>query len=247
MPTHAFVVSFDVVVLVGVLLLVFALLPAVLSRNVSRSVGWYSLMAGWFVYTLSYGLVIGYQEGDVPPPSSLCVTQTLLIYAGPTLVATSFLCHHVEVSPKSRFLSHRTNLKFQFYLIISGLREGHTRPPSQLRTFLNMKLIGMPWVVFLINIVAVSFLIFFGNHLREVELAPTQFYCHLSNSIPQPISSTITGAIVAGVTGIVIPLEGLANKTASSLFADTQSSFTDRLDRISAIQELDRISPPQQT
>lgn len=182
MFTYDIVILFDVLVLLSILLVAFALLPAVSSRYVSRSVGWYSLMTGWLVFSLSYGLIVGYQ-GERRPPLSLCTFQTLLIYAVPQLVATSLLCYYIE-----------------FYLIISGLRTGKLRSPSQTRTFL---LAVAPWVVFFFNIVTVSILIFPGNRLHLVERAPNNFYCHLSNPIP----ATITSATVIGVIGVLLPLE----------------------------------------
>lgn len=42
-------------------------------------------MTGWLLYSLSYGLLVGRQEGPDEPPLGLCITQTLLIYAVPVL------------------------------------------------------------------------------------------------------------------------------------------------------------------
>lgn len=186
MFTSNSVIVFDSLILLSILLVIFALLPALLSRNVSRSVGWYSLMTGWLVYSISYGLIVGYQEGERGPPRGLCVTQTLLIYAVPQLVATSLLCYYIE-----------------FHLIISGLRNGKTGPPSRTRTFL---LTVAPWIVFFSDIIGVSILLFPGKHLHLVERAPNHLFCHIPyNSYPIP--ATITSAVVAGSIGIAIPLE----------------------------------------
>jgi len=85
MPSHhSLVVFFDVVVFVAIALSFFTFLPAILSKNVHRSIGWYSLIAAWLVYSLSYALLIGKQEGP-DPPFGLCAFQSLLIYAVPTL------------------------------------------------------------------------------------------------------------------------------------------------------------------
>lgn len=82
---HALVVLFDVIVLLAVLLFVFTLTPAIFSKKVQRSIGWYNLMTAWSVYSLSYGLLIGRQETPDPPPLGICLTQTLVIYAVPPL------------------------------------------------------------------------------------------------------------------------------------------------------------------
>ncbi|KXN90377.1 hypothetical protein AN958_04246 [Leucoagaricus sp. SymC.cos] len=183
MFTRTAVIIFDVLVLISVLLTVLTLLLAVLSRNVSQSAGWYGLMTGWVIYALSYGLIVGYQEGEKEPPLGVCAFQTLLIYAAPALVATNFLCYYVE-----------------FYLIISGLRKGKLRPLNQMRT---LALATLPWLVFLIVIIMVLILIFPGQRLNLVRRSPTHFYCHLANKLP----STINAAIISVMIGIALPLE----------------------------------------
>ena len=85
MPSqHSLVVLFDVFVFAGIGLSLCTFLPAILSKNVYRSIGWYSLMTAWLVYSLSYALLIGKQEGP-DPPFGLCVFQSLLVYATPPL------------------------------------------------------------------------------------------------------------------------------------------------------------------
>jgi len=85
MPSHhSLIVFFDVAVFMAIVLSLCTFLPAILSKNVRRSIGWYSLIAAWLVYSLSYALLIGKQEGT-DPPSGLCVFQSLLIYAVPAL------------------------------------------------------------------------------------------------------------------------------------------------------------------
>jgi hypothetical protein len=81
---HSLVVLFDAIVLVATILCLCTIVPAILSRTVHRSIAWYSLMTAWLVYSVSYGLLIGKQEGP-NPPFGLCLLQTLLVYAGPPL------------------------------------------------------------------------------------------------------------------------------------------------------------------
>lgn len=85
MSSHTLVVLFDVTVLLAILLFVFTWAPAVFSKKVQRSIGWFNLMTAWSVYSLSYGLLVGRQEIPGPPPFSICLAQTLLIYAAPPL------------------------------------------------------------------------------------------------------------------------------------------------------------------
>lgn len=85
MTSHVTVILFDVLVLLSALLIVCTLLPAIFSKAVERTPGWYSLIAGWFLFSLSYGLLIGRQEGLEEPPLGLCVMQSVLVYGVPPL------------------------------------------------------------------------------------------------------------------------------------------------------------------
>ncbi|KAF9446234.1 hypothetical protein P691DRAFT_708956, partial [Macrolepiota fuliginosa MF-IS2] len=180
---HTLVVLFDILVLVAVILLLCTLLPAVFSKNVHRSVGWYNLMITWLVYSLSYGLLVGRQVESIEPPLGLCLFQTLLIYAVPALVSVSMVCYNIE-----------------FYLIISGLRYSNPRQPSFSRAFW---LVATPWLVFLMIVLEVLLLVFPGKQLRLVSLAANNFYCHLKNLVPVQVTASV--CVCAAV--ILIPLE----------------------------------------
>jgi hypothetical protein len=85
MPTHATIVAFDILVFLSALLFLCALVTAVLSKSVDRSLCWYNLMIAGLVYSLSFGCIIGKQETADQPPLALCVTQAVLINAAPVL------------------------------------------------------------------------------------------------------------------------------------------------------------------
>lgn len=89
---HALVVLYDVIVLVAIILSLCTFLPAIFSKSVQRSIGWYSLTTAWLVYSMSYGLLIGKQEGP-KPPLGLCLLQALLVYAVPPLWVYFYLLH----------------------------------------------------------------------------------------------------------------------------------------------------------
>ncbi|KAF9445476.1 hypothetical protein P691DRAFT_777551 [Macrolepiota fuliginosa MF-IS2] len=180
---HALVVLFDVTVLLAIILFLCTLLPAVFSKSVQRSIGWYSLMTAWLTYSLSYGLLIGRQEEPIEPPLGLCLFQTLLVYAVPPLVAVGTLCYYIE-----------------FYLIVSSLRSNNPRRPSFSRTFC---LAIAPWLVFLMIILEVLLLVFPGKRLHLVDRAANNFYCHLENDIP----NQVTAAVIIAAMVILIPLE----------------------------------------
>ncbi|KAF9446245.1 hypothetical protein P691DRAFT_761807 [Macrolepiota fuliginosa MF-IS2] len=88
----------------------------------------------------------------------------------------------------------------QFYLVISSLRCGNPRQSSFSRT---LWLIIAPWLTFLMIILGVLVVIFPGNCLHLVDLAASNFYCHLENVIPEQV----TAAVVIGAMAVLIPLE----------------------------------------
>ncbi|KAF9446246.1 hypothetical protein P691DRAFT_828000 [Macrolepiota fuliginosa MF-IS2] len=180
---RALIVLFDVIVLVAVTLFSCMLAVVAFSKNIHRSIGWYNLMTSWLVYSLSYGLLVGRQEGPAKPPSGLCLFQTSLVYAVPPLVAVSTLCYYIE-----------------FYLIISGLRSGSPRQSSFSRTFW---LVITPWLVFLVIVLEVLLFIFPGGHLHLLDAATHDFYCNLDNIVP----NQVTAAIIICAMAILIPLE----------------------------------------
>ncbi|EKM78816.1 hypothetical protein AGABI1DRAFT_107289, partial [Agaricus bisporus var. burnettii JB137-S8] len=181
---HILIIVFDVFVLLGLIMFVCTLLPAILSKTVQRSVAWYSLMLAWLTFSLSYGLLVGRQEGE-EPPRTLCLVQALLIYGVPALVATGMLCYYIE-----------------FFLIIINLGSGQPRrsnPPS-----VRFLLVAMPWIVFVAIIIEVLLLIYVRDRLSALERSVTGFYCHLGDNLPNQISAGVVGFCML----VLIPLEG---------------------------------------
>ncbi|KAF9450979.1 hypothetical protein P691DRAFT_788090 [Macrolepiota fuliginosa MF-IS2] len=86
MSRHTLVIAFDVLCFLAVLSILCTLLPAMLSRNVKRSVGWYSLMVAWLLFSVGYVLLVGRQERPEEPPRGLCLAQVLLTYPAPALM-----------------------------------------------------------------------------------------------------------------------------------------------------------------
>ncbi|XP_006455641.1 hypothetical protein AGABI2DRAFT_121542 [Agaricus bisporus var. bisporus H97] len=154
-----------------------------LSKSVVRSPSWYNLIAAWFVYSLSYGLLVGRQEGPDQPPMGLCLAQTLLIYAVPALVTSATFNLYIEVSARLHPIGS-VDRDFVARSDTSGA-ENQTR-------FLP-----------LIIIEVVLQLIFPGGRFHLVGRAPTNFFCHLADNLP----STITGGVAATIGSIMLPLQ----------------------------------------
>ncbi|KAF7759911.1 hypothetical protein Agabi119p4_11606 [Agaricus bisporus var. burnettii] len=154
-----------------------------LSKSIVRSPSWYNLLAAWLVYSLSYGLLVGRQEGPGQPPIGLCLAQTLLIYAVPPLVTSATL-----------------NLYIDLYLILREVRSGVFNGSKQRRSFW---LVIVPWLIFVVIIIELLLLIFPGHRFHLVERTPTNFYCHLGDTLP----SIITGGVVVAITSTMLPLQ----------------------------------------
>ncbi|XP_006459460.1 hypothetical protein AGABI2DRAFT_177395, partial [Agaricus bisporus var. bisporus H97] len=181
---HILIIVFDVFVLLGLIMFVCTLLPAILSKTVQRSVAWYSLMLAWLTFSLSYGLLVGRQEGE-EPPRTLCLVQALLIYGVPALVATGMLCYYIE-----------------FFLIIINLGSGQPRRSNS--PSVRFLLVAMPWIVFVAIIIEVLLLIYVRDRLSALERSVTGFYCHLGDNLPNQISAGVVGFCML----VLIPLEG---------------------------------------
>ncbi len=152
--SHAAIVLFDTFSLLAVFLIAITMLPAIVSRSIRRSAGWYNLMATWLLFSIGYTLLIGKQEGPVKPPLGLCLAQILITYPAPTSLVHSFvrkfgyLLTMIQGLPVAYFHTIlRCELPFlccstieligtlQFYLIISNLKSGNIGKATSLRTF----------------------------------------------------------------------------------------------------------------
>lgn len=184
--SHGWILFFDITVLLGVFLATCILLPALFSKNVHRSIGWYSMMGAWLVYGLSYSLLIGLQERDDPPPKGLCLLQTLLIYPAPVLAASATLCYYIE-----------------FYFIVSSCkRENLAQVTSPSRTRV-IWLALIPWIVWMAALFETGLILFHGDNISLLERAEHRFYCHLRLIAP----SLVTGALALFMVAVLIVLQ----------------------------------------
>lgn len=75
---------FNTLLFLGGFLNATILVVAFWSRHVHRRTGWYNVLVSWVIYSISYLLIFGYQNG--PEPSfGVCIAQAALIYSCPVL------------------------------------------------------------------------------------------------------------------------------------------------------------------
>ncbi|KAJ3552477.1 hypothetical protein NP233_g12875 [Leucocoprinus birnbaumii] len=173
--SHGLILFFDATVLLGAFLIICILVPAILSTSIHRSIGWYSMMAAWLMYSSSYALLIGLQEGEEEPPRGICLAQTLFIYPAPVLAASATLCYYVE-----------------FYSIVSGLKcpdLAYAHSPSAATRRISLAVI--PWILWLLTICEVSLVILSGDNVSLLERAEHRFYCHLRLDAPWIVSAVL--------------------------------------------------------
>lgn len=91
LPVPMLVVAFNVVQIIGLVMLGAVLLTACLVKDVKRSSAWYLFMATWLFYTAAHLLLAGQQIGP-NPMFGLCLFQASLIYSTPVLFVFPFVC-----------------------------------------------------------------------------------------------------------------------------------------------------------
>lgn len=74
---------------VALALICFTLAPALFSAKVRRRLPWTAQMITWLVYSASYLLLVGRQQGQ-EPQQELCLFQTALIYSVDPLYVVNF-------------------------------------------------------------------------------------------------------------------------------------------------------------
>ncbi|KAJ7148119.1 hypothetical protein C8R43DRAFT_1236989 [Mycena crocata] len=87
---------FNTFACLGLVWLSAVLITAAASPTVHRSTAWFAQLGAWTTYSFSYVIIIGRQTGP-PPPYTLCLFQTGLIYTCPPLASSAGLCFLVDV------------------------------------------------------------------------------------------------------------------------------------------------------
>ncbi|KAK0213580.1 hypothetical protein IW262DRAFT_1466891 [Armillaria fumosa] len=93
----ALVIAFDTLQMLGLVLLLALLAPALLSRNVKRTATWFGMIVSVIIYCVSYSILmfIGRQDDPEPTPG-VCLFQVCLVYSTPILSVFCALSYIVE-------------------------------------------------------------------------------------------------------------------------------------------------------
>jgi hypothetical protein len=182
-PTNSLlptIVTFDVLQVVGLVLILLTLLPALLSRSVIRIKSWVTLMLSCLVYGASFLLLVGNQATDKDPSLALCLIQSGLIYAAPPLCAAACLVFVIEL-----------------HLRLSATLQGAECKESTIYWLL--------WILPLTHTVLFWFAVISGlSDLETIERSDANLFCHVNQSAP----TLTTGATCVAFLAAMMILEG---------------------------------------
>ncbi|PBK71596.1 hypothetical protein ARMSODRAFT_1002687 [Armillaria solidipes] len=82
----AFIVAFDTLQVLGLVLLLALLAPAIFSPNVKRTATWFGMTVSVIIYCVSYSILMFVGGQDGPEPSAgVCLFQACLVHSAPIL------------------------------------------------------------------------------------------------------------------------------------------------------------------
>ncbi|PPQ84888.1 hypothetical protein CVT24_013069, partial [Panaeolus cyanescens] len=194
-PDVGLIVAFDILYILGFVLVTAILLTAWLSSQVQRSSLWFLFLGSWSVASFANLLLLGNQTNR-NPNKALCLIQASLIYASPVLNATTCLS----------FMTH-------VYLSVRITIESASRLPTVSTRMLHV----LPWVSFLAVIVEVIAV----GLMDPKQLVPdaSGMYCHIMNPLPNRISATLTIACMV----VVIILDVLVTRILRTVWQESRT------------------------
>lgn len=204
-PHVNLITAFDALYILGFIAVTAILLTAWLSSQIHRSSLWFLFVGSWSVASLANLLLLGNQTNPTPN-GALCLAQASLIYAAPVLNATSCLS----------FMTH-------VYFSVSLTVESGPRMPLLSTRMLHI----LPWFAFIFvitEVVAVGVI-----HHDSVVPDASGMYCHITNSLPNRISASMT--IVCMIS--VIVLDVLVTRILRRTWHETRSITASRPQSVS--------------
>lgn len=120
-PDLQLIVAFNVLQIVGFLLLVPVILTAWLSPRVRRTSTWFSFVLSWVLSSVAYFILMGQQTGP-PPNAGVCLFQAALIYATPALYVCVTVGYWLMLMQRSRnaftAVAYLLQVSLAFWLVV---------------------------------------------------------------------------------------------------------------------------------
>ncbi|RDB27488.1 hypothetical protein Hypma_003845 [Hypsizygus marmoreus] len=178
-------IAFIVLQLAGGFGLLVTLLTAIVSPSVKRYSTWYSFGTSWILSSISYSLLaIAGQRTGPKPAFGLCLAQSALIYAAPSLTACTTLA----------LITH----------MLLNLRRLLANAPFRTNSGAVAALLIVPYIVWLAMFVGV--LLYGLSNPDTVRRSLNGTYCDSTNSTMSKISSLIVMCcmvLIVGQQGVI--------------------------------------------
>ncbi|KAH8830648.1 hypothetical protein DL96DRAFT_1707454 [Flagelloscypha sp. PMI_526] len=153
--------AFNIINIVGAIGIAVIFLTALCAKSISRWREWYLLLFMWFITTISYLLLIGWQSEE-GPPSGLCLFQATMIYAShpsSALAAIAFVVREWFAVRSIVYKSQSLSATKGHWLFISPI---------------------ILWIAIMIEISSAD--------VSQIRRSSTGMYCRVASNIPNVIS-----------------------------------------------------------
>ncbi|KAJ7622288.1 hypothetical protein FB45DRAFT_123834 [Roridomyces roridus] len=183
----AAVLAFNILSLLGFLLLILVFLTACLSPTVKRVSTWYSYIISWTIFCITAFVVLGHQApGDPPPSFALCVVDSALMYASRPFAgfATLALILHLYLNISTRLKNADGYVRREHVIALLGF------PPAvYILMFLYTLILGI-------------------RTPDQVELEVGGFYCHIASQTPAIVGAALVvlGTSVSLIIEVLIAI-----------------------------------------
>jgi len=171
--------AFVVLQLIGAFGLLAVILTAAVGRYVKRSSTWYNFGISWIISSVSYTLLaIAGQRTGAEPDFGVCVVQSALIYAAPSLTGCTTLA----------LITH----------MLMNIRRLLANAPFSTNARVVVALLVVPYIVWLA--IFLSALLYGIANPDTIQRSPNTTYCNSTNTLWSKVSSLI----VAGCMVLIV-------------------------------------------
>ncbi|KAK0236699.1 hypothetical protein EDD85DRAFT_1023515 [Armillaria nabsnona] len=175
---NTLVIAFDTLLVLGLVLLLALLAPALFSSNIKRTATWFGMIISLIIYCASYSILmfIGGQDGPEPSPG-VCLFQACLVHSTPPF---SIFC----------------GLSFAMELLVHFFRTFRGKTPSRITPIIL--LVSSSFLSFC---VALEVLVVGLKSPGDVQRNESHLYCHVTTTIPNLVAC-ILGIVMSLATMI---------------------------------------------
>ncbi|PBK92509.1 hypothetical protein ARMGADRAFT_1063466 [Armillaria gallica] len=228
---NALVVAFDTLQVLGLVLLLALLAPALFSSNIKRTATWFGMIISVIIYCVSYSILMFIGGQDDPEPSAgVCLFQACLVHSTPAL---SIFCA----------------LSFVVEMLVYFFRTFRGKTPSRITPIILLASSS-----FLSLCVALEVLVVGLKGPGAVQRNESHLYCHVTTTAPNLVVCVLSiimslATMIAEVVVVVVVRKSVVRlgREPSSLpthFLVRLFSFSACICLVVGISVYSLISPP---